>query len=155
MPHHKLVTQFKYMKNAKLAQQLGKLAAQTLAKHKLEKFVDVIVPVPLSWQRYLQRGYNQAEWLAKGVAEVYQLPVCTKLLFRVKHGKRQTRLKGKERRTNAKGLYKANIPAKMKGKHFLLVDDVCTTGATLSACAQAILESAPTARVSIFALAWA
>lgn len=154
-PHHNLLMQFKYMKNPMLARKLGKLAATILAQHKLEADIDVVIPVPLSWQRKLKRGYNQAEWLAKGMAEVYHLPVNTTLLRRVKHRKPQTKLNQEERRENAKGQFRARIPEQMKGKRILLVDDVCTTGATLGACAQAILESDPTARVSIFALAWA
>ncbi len=152
-PHHNLLMQFKYMKNPMLARKLGKLAATTLARHKLEANIDVVIPVPLSWQRKLKRGYNQAEWLAKGMAEVYHLPVNTTLLRRVEHRKPQTKLNQEERRKNVVGLFRATIPDQMKGKHFLLVDDVCTTGATLGACAKAIQEASPDARVSIFALA--
>lgn len=152
--HHNLLMQLKYMKNAKLARDLGKLAAKILEHHEVQKDVDVVIPVPLSRRRRLQRGYNQSEWLAQGLAQAYGLPVCTTLLMRVKHRKLQTQLNHEERKQNVIGLYHAKVPIKMRGKHFLLVDDVCTTGSTLRACAKAILESDPTARVSIFALSW-
>lgn len=152
--HQRPVMQFKYMKNAKLARTMGQLAATVIAEYGIEKEIDGLVPVPLSWRRHLERGYNQAEWLAQGIAETFRLPVHTKLLKRTEHRRQQTRLNREERKENAEGLYRATIPEQMKGRHFLIVDDVCTTGATLSACAKAIKEADPSACVSIFALAW-
>ena len=152
--HQRPVMQFKYMKNARLARTMGQLAATVIAEYGIEKEIDGLVPVPLSWQRHLERGYNQAEWLAQGIAETFRLPVHTKLLKRTEHRRQQTRLNREERKENAEGLYRATIPEQMKGRHFLIVDDVCTTGATLSACAKAIKEADPSACVSIFALAW-
>lgn len=153
-PHHNLLMRFKYMKQAKLARDLGKLAATVLSNHGLDKEIDAIIPVPLSKRRQLERGYNQAEWLAQGIGTVYNLPVCTTLLRRKIHRNLQKHLNYKERQENVKGLYAATIPEDMRGKHFLLVDDVCTTGATLSACAKVLTEADPTAQVSVFALAW-
>lgn len=152
--HQRTLMQFKYMKNAGLARTMGKLAATALAAHGIEKEIDAIIPVPLSRQRRIERGYNQSEWLAEGIGKAYQRPVNTTLLKRIMHRSLQTHLNREERMKNAEGLYRAEIPEQMRGKHFLLVDDVCTTGATLSACAKAIKEADPSAKVSIFALTW-
>lgn len=153
-PHNKLVLQFKYHEDVRLALELGRLAATMPIMYNLGKDVDIVIPVPLSKKRRRERGYNQAEWLARGVAETYGLPVRCDILKRVEHRSLQTGLNEKERRKNVKGLYRARVPMDMEGKHFLLVDDVCTTGSTLGACAKAILSSAPNARISIFTLAW-
>lgn len=154
-PYHRLVMDFKSGDKALLAWRLGAFAATLLAHHGLAGWADAVVPVPLGMWRQLRRGYNQAEQLARGVAKVYGLEVWSDLLTRRHTGHTQSSLRREQRRENAKNLYEAHFPPSKRGKHLLLVDDVCTTGATLGNCATAILQADPTARVSVFVLAWA
>ena len=149
-----LIHSLKYHGNKTLGYELGYLSATTFQHSGLFDSVDLLIPVPLHPQRLRQRGYNQSEWLAEGIGKAYQRPVNTTLLKRIMHRSLQTHLNREERMKNVEGLYRAEIPELMRGKHFLLVDDVCTTGATLSACAKAIKDADPSAKVSIFALTW-
>jgi len=100
----------------------------------------VVVPVPLHWWRAWKRGFNQAELLARPLAQQLGLEVHDDFLRRIRNTKPQTKLKGDERRKNVVGAFavpKASVP-EVKGRDILLVDDVCTTGATLNACANAL-----------------
>ena len=124
------------------------------AKHGFWNATDALVPVPLTRWRRWRRGYNQAEMLARGMAEVTGLPVL-KLLKRTKNRMPQSRLSGEVRRRNAEGIYRAAIPDEWRGKCLVLVDDVMTTGATLSSCAQALLEADKNAEICIFPLTYA
>ena len=96
--------------------------------------VDVIVWVPLSKKRLRRRGYDQAERLARRVGELTGLPVV-RGLKKVRETEIQSLISGDAaRRANVLGAYEAS-GGELKGKRILLVDDVCTSGATLSECA--------------------
>ena len=99
--------------------------------------VDCLVPVPLHPRRLRERGYNQANFLTEGFAEKIKLPVLLGVLARSRMTKSQTKLGVAERRKNVKGAFTA-IPAVLEGRSVLLVDDVCTSGFTLQACADAL-----------------
>ncbi|MDE6648169.1 MAG: ComF family protein, partial [Prevotella sp.] len=102
------------------------------------KDVDALLPVPLARKRLHQRGYNQSERLASGISEVTGLPVITKALRRKRFVQSQTQLNRQERQENVSDIFQLTDPTPLKGKHVLLIDDICTTGATLTACAEAI-----------------
>jgi len=100
---------------------------------------DVVVAVPLHPNREWQRGYNQALLLAREVARRSGLPLVTKALRRWKDTPAQVGLEGMEaRRANVEGVFRAH--KSLSDLRVLLVDDVCTTGATLEACALALKE---------------
>ncbi len=109
-----------------------------------------IVPVPLHPVKERERGFNQAERLAAGVAKYLGLPMETKFLRRVKYTKTQTNLTRKERLANMHNAFEA--PGRMPFSRLLLIDDVMTTGSTASACAAA-LRGAGAARVDVLTLA--
>jgi ComF family protein len=99
----------------------------------------VIVPVPLHPQRQRERGYNQSALLARELARHTGLPVATGTLLRISPTPPQVGLKAIERAENVRGAFRCQNDA-LAGKQVLLVDDVLTTGATLRACAEALLQ---------------
>ncbi len=153
-PFHHILMRIKYQGHTRLAEAMDQWGGRELQDTALPAWTDIIVPVPLSRMRRLKRGYNQAELIARGLAREFGRPVET-LLRRREGRKSQTRLGSEERLANAQGIYSAAIPQHLCGKHLLLVDDVMTTGATLMACAHALLEADPSAQISVFTLACA
>ena len=116
---------------------------------------DMVIPVPLHGKRQRERGYNQAELLARAVARMQGLPVRTDILQRTRMTEPQTRLAREERIRNVAGAFALTSPAAadaVRGKRILLVDDVTTTGSTFDAAAAA-LRAAGVA--SIWGLAFA
>ena len=154
-PYHNLIIDFKFHSKPDLAFRLGQWAAMEAKRLDFFEGIDAFVPVPLTRWRRWDRGYNQAEVLARGMAEVTGLPVVN-LLKRTKNRKPQSTLKGEARLKNAEGIYKAiPIPDEWRGKTFVLVDDVMTTGSTLANCALALQRADKDATICIFPLAYA
>jgi len=145
-----LVQTLKYRGQTALAERMGRLLAQAACRSGLH--ADVAVPVPLSGLRKRTRGYNQAEALARTLGRALALPVEPKALVRLRHTAPQARGAGAEaRRANVAGAFRAGADA-VAGRSVLLVDDVATTGATLSACASALKEAGA---ASVWALTFA
>ena len=151
--YHNIIINAKYKGKAQLGMMIGQWAAIELAHLQLAEKIDVIVPVPPDRKREKERGYNQAEMIAKGLGAAMRRPV-ENLLVKKDTGKSQTKLDQAARKENVTGTYEARIPQEFRGKHILLVDDVLTTGATIGNCAQTILANDPEARISIFTLAY-
>ena len=152
-PFHQILTNIKYQGHTELAVKLGRWGANEFASTDLPAWTDVVVPVPLSRWKALRRGYNQARLIAQGIAQEYQRPVADWLKRKGGSKSTQTHLTAEERLENVRNVFSARIPEKCRGKHILLVDDVMTTGATLTACALAILREDPTAALSVFTIA--
>lgn len=108
--------------------------------------IDLVVPVPLHWRRRLRRGYNQAERMATPLARELGLPVVP-LLRRTRSTPPQSLLGRAARVANLRRAFQVSDPARLRGRHLLLVDDVATTGATLEAAA-AVLRAAGAAAVT-------
>lgn len=113
--------------------------------------VDAIIPVPLSPKRERQRGYNQSEMLARGIHEITGIPVMTKVVSRKHFQQSQTSLMRHQRQENVADIFELRSAEGMAGKHLLLVDDICTTGATLASCSN-MLSTIPNIRISILTL---
>lgn len=129
------------------------LMSQCVADH-LDGDFDLITWTPISWWRRYKRGYDQAQLLAEGLASELNVP-CRRLLKKVRHTRPQSSVKTEsERRANALGAYAMCRDAQLAGKRVLLVDDVMTTGATLSECAR-MLRTAGAAQVVCVTLAMA
>jgi ComF family protein len=151
-PFQKILHSLKYKDNKELGWLMGKYAAVDLLESADFKSIDLIIPVPLHPNKLKQRGYNQSEWIAKGISDIMCRPQDTKTLIRIKENKTQTRKSVFERFENTEGIFKITETADIEGKHILLIDDVLTTGSTLEACIKALLEIKGV-RVSVFALA--
>jgi len=151
-PFQKLLHVLKYKGNKEIGELLGKYAASDLLDSPEFSSVDVIIPVPLHPRRFAKRGYNQSEWIGKGLSDILRKPMDTITLRRVKENTTQTKKTVFERYENTEGIFELTDKDSLKGKHILLVDDVLTTGSTLEACVQALLETAEI-KISIFTLA--
>ena len=103
---------------------------------KNKKVETILVPVPLHQKRYKWRGFNQALLLSEYIANKFNLPVCANLIIRQRNTKPQTKIKSmKERRKNIKGAFFCPQESLVGNKNIIIVDDVCTTLATLNECA--------------------
>ncbi|MDA3954624.1 MAG: ComF family protein [Bacteroidales bacterium] len=146
-----MMHKFKYHGNKEIGYVLGKSFGNQL-RNSFFNQVDVIIPVPLHKSKLKKRGYNQSEWIAKGLSETLLKPLDIKSFIRSVATETQTRKSRFERWENVENIFKITNEKFLKGKHILLVDDVVTTGSTLEACANVILEIKDT-KVSIAALA--
>ena len=130
------------------------LARQALLDWKDESFfdgIDLIVPMPLHPRRLRERGYNQAEYIARAISELVGVPVDTTHVTRVRNTPKQALQSGEERRTNVADAFAVNRPGELRGKHILVVDDLITTGQTMKSCLHA-MKAIRGARYSVFAL---
>ncbi len=149
------VHHFKYRHCPALAEPLGSLLAahartHSEALHRLQ--YDSVLPMPMHAARQRQRGYNQSERLARVVARELHLALDTTLLVRTRMTRPQVGLTARRRRSNLQGAFRVCRPQEAAGKTFLLIDDVMTTGASLSECA-AMLKLAGARHVYALALA--
>jgi len=146
-----ILHELKYKGKKEIGFEIGKIFGKEIMNSEFSD-VDLIVPIPLHPSRERKRGYNQAEWIAMGLAEAMGKPLENKSILRITSSSTQTKKGRYDRWTNVEGIFRTRLPEKLVNKHILLVDDVVTTGATLEACATAIL-SIPETKVSIATLA--
>ena len=148
-----LIAEIKYRKNQELGKWFGAYLAKDLvtSSHFFQD-IDYLVPVPLHPKKQRQRGFNQAEIIAKGVSQITNIPLETKNLYRSKANSSQTKKGVYERWKNTTGIFEIKDKHLFAGKHILLIDDVLTTGATLEVCATCLLSS-PNSKVSFLTIA--
>ena len=144
----RLIQLFKYGKVESLAGPLSALLMRALPR---DQNFDLIVAMPMHWRKRWERGFNQAELLARPVAKRYGLKLANNVR-RKRYTPSQASLSEAARRQNVKGSFLVARPDEIAGTRVLLVDDVFTTGATLRA-ATAALRSAGAARVTALTLA--
>ena len=115
---------------------------------------DLIIPVPLHYRRLIRRGYNQSGWLAGGIGALTGTPIAHAAIKRTKATRTQGGLSARLRRRNVAGAFaiRRSASKRIKGARIVLVDDVLTTGATLSACVR-VLKAAGAANVDVLVLA--
>jgi ComF family protein len=142
----------KYRGDREAALELGRLYGQELAGQDAFREVSAVVPVPLHAARLHRRGYNQSAWFGRGVAEGLGCDSLEDALERVRDTGTQTRKTLAERQANVAAAFRLRDPSALEGRYVLLVDDVFTTGATLEACAAALLQ-VPGLRLGMVTLA--
>jgi len=132
---------------------MGEPLGQLMADAWRDTGVELVIPVPLSRPRFLERGYNQAHALAAGVAAALDVPVVADALVRSRPTRTQTRLSASERWTNVSGAFAVAEASALAGVHVLLIDDVLTTGATLTAAAHVLVAVGATVDAAVLAFA--
>lgn len=154
-PYAQILFDIKYHNRPQMGQWLTSRAAQELRASGFFDGIGAIVPVPLHPSKLAERGYNQSDYLARGLAEALGVPVVQALKSTRAHGS-QTRRGATDRWLNVQHTYTLNDKKAhtLENTPLLLVDDVVTTGATLESCARALL-TIPGTTVSLFTLATA
>lgn len=148
-----IIHALKYHRRYELGRWMGRMAVEHLADSGLFTGVDVLLPLPLTRARLRFRGFNQAEYIARGMAEVLGLPVLTRTLRRVVERELQTHFTHDQRLLNACHVFELQEADGLEGRHVMLVDDVMTTGTTLLGALE-VVEQVPRVRISCFAWAW-
>lgn len=148
----KIIHAIKYYGYRKVGTQLG-FELGKLIKNQTSQSYDFIVPVPIHSARLRERGFNQAELISKGIAQVLSNSINNKLIKRVKYTTTQTLLSAEERRTNVQNVFEPySNSTKLNNEVILLVDDVLTTGSTINECAKT-LHTMGARRVDVATLA--
>jgi ComF family protein len=140
-PVQELIHRFKYGKKVHLSRPLGLLTATTLADFLPATAADYIVPVPLHRRRLRERGFNQSQLIGQILAKSWKIPLSVHNLRRIRWTNPQTGLSATERERNIRGAFAVAAPDRLEGKRLLLVDDVYTTGSTVSECAKTLRQS--------------
>lgn len=138
-PVRRAVHRFKYGRKVSYGKVLGGLMAES-CKARFGR-PDVIVPVPLHPKRLRWRGFNQAAVLGEAVSRSWSVPLEAFVLEKSRPTQPQTELTRKERQPNVRGAFEVNPRRTVKGRHVLLVDDVYTSGATVTECTRVLLRA--------------
>ena len=146
-----LVYRLKYNNRPDIGEDMGRVMACELQATEFFSDIDVLLPVPLASKRLRQRGYNQSEQLAKGISDITHLPIVTKALRRKHFQQSQTTLNRWQRQENVEDTFWLKDGSQLQDKHVLLIDDICTTGATLISCANT-LKDIEGIRISVLTL---
>ena len=149
-----LIHQLKYRGDTNIGFYLGEIMGKTLLNSNRFSSIDALIPLPLYAGKEHKRGYNQATVICNGISSVMNIPVLNDAVIRQHATETQTRKHRTERWENVKSSFKVAKENELTGKHLLLVDDVVTTGATLEACGNVILETG-NVKLSIATLAYA
>ncbi len=152
-PVQNLLHKMKYglFANPQIGYFLAKEAAFEFMQSDFFDGIDLLVPVPLHKRRLRQRGFNQSEWICRGLSEATGIPMDTSHLTRIHNNKHQALTAGQQRAENVHNIFAVNHPEELYNKHVLLVDDIITSGATLQACID-VLRPIRKCRFSVFGI---
>lgn len=146
-----LIQDMKYRGFPSIGNVLGEIAGRELSTSGFLYDIDFVVPVPMHFYKKAIRGYNQADRIALGIEKATDIPFADALRM-TRRRKTQTALSKAMRLANAEDLFEIRSNFDFSNKSVLLVDDVCTTGATMSSAAKTITDTFPTCRLYLFAL---
>ncbi len=135
-----LIHSLKYDGKKEVGLKLGKSYGRSLLESPYFTKIDMIIPVPLHARKLQLRGYNQSALFAQGISEAMQIPWTDKVLVKPVNTTTQTKKSRVERFENVRHSFEIKSPDEIRNKHVLLVDDVLTTGATLEACAEKLVQ---------------
>jgi len=149
-----LIHNLKYKGQEEIGTLLGSWYVNDLKNLNLKIPFDVIIPVPLHKRKFKERGYNQVATFGKALSEGLKIPYDDSVLFRKIYSKTQSKKNLSGRSENINNMFDVIISEENHNKHFVIIDDVLTTGATLEACSRALLKI-PGAKISIVCMAMA
>lgn len=129
-----LIRQIKYHHRRFLGAEAGKAFGHKIISQHLLRDIDVLLPVPLHKKKLHKRGYNQSLKICEGISSVLQIPIDTFSLIRIKHTKTQTAMSKLKRVENMSRAFSLQSDQNLRDKHVCIVDDVITTGSTVTAC---------------------
>lgn len=139
-PFATLIYRLKYGGREDIGEEIGRMMAADYMPSGFFDGIDAIVPMPLHKKRRRERGYNQSYEVARGISQLTHIPVREDIVERVRYTQSQTLTKATSRSTNVSGAFALKQGKHPSGMHILLIDDIITTGATLSACATEIAK---------------
>lgn len=149
-----LIHKLKYKGHEEIGAVLGHWYAQDLKESIHLNAVNMIIPVPLHKKKLKERGYNQVSTFGKALSAEFSISYEDSILIRTVYSKTQSKKNLLDRSEGISAVFDVSFTEEHHNKHFLLVDDVITTGATLEACARALLKI-PGAKISIVCMAMA
>lgn len=149
-----LIHNLKYKGHQEIGFVLGNWYVEDLKELNLKIPFDVVIPVPLHKRKFRERGYNQVTTFGKALAGGLNIAFDDAVLYRKKYSKTQSKKNLLGRSENIENIFDVHFSEENQNKHFLIVDDVLTTGATLEACSRAFLKI-PGAKISIVCMAMA
>jgi len=149
-PADRLVQSFKFKRQLAAGRVLGQLMCEWVINQGCER-PDMLIPVPLHWLRMITRGFNQAFELGAYAGKVLDVPLLTTALRRHRNTQAQSGLSRKQRHKNVRGAFYWHGPLQ-PGRHVALIDDVMTTGTTVTECAR-VLKKAGAKRVDVWVAA--
>lgn len=147
-----MLHELKYKQNISVGKYFGECMGRAIKSSGRFQNIDALIPLPLFELKEKKRGYNQAAIICKGIEEETDLKTILKNVVRLRATETQTRKHRAERWQNVEESFAVKNPSALEGKHLLLVDDVLTTGATLEACAEVLLQI-PGVKVSVATVA--
>lgn len=131
----------KYEKRFQIGIFLGKNIANKIKSNRPDWKIDLIIPIPLHQLKKAERGYNQSFYIAKGIGKILDIPFSDKVVKRIKYTESQTTMTLIEREENISGAFKVINRNAINGKTIWIIDDVITTGATISECGKILLDA--------------
>lgn len=148
----RLIQTAKYNSRPRLARELGRRYAEEIKGDGFFDGIDLLLPIGMHrWKRFI-RGYNQADMIARGISEATGIEVGDNIVMPRRH-QTQTRRRAYERWVNSRGVFSIANPEELENRHVLIIDDVLTTGATLSSAIETVHAASPSTRISVLTLA--
>ncbi len=141
----------KYRQFPSVGRRLGEIVGEELNMAGFFSGADCIAAVPMHWWKEARRGYNQVDHIARGLSKATGLPVV-EVLEATRSHKTQTAMTLQQRQANLSGSFRIKDPEAIEGKGLVIVDDVCTTGATLRTLSAEISESVPDCRIYLLSV---
>ncbi|MFI3258795.1 MAG: phosphoribosyltransferase family protein [Rikenellaceae bacterium] len=149
----KLIHRFKYSGEWHHGYGLGMWLGEDLLKSDIYDGIDGVIAIPLHPLRQMWRGYNQSDYIARGVAKSLGVKHITNAVKRKRYNRSQVKTSRNERWDNVQSLFSVKRPELLENRSIIIVDDLFTTGATMLSCASAIMAAVPSCKIYIATIA--